>query len=288
MSHPNPWVKRFQVGIPFTLGISLIAVFVVLLISQPSAPRAPKPKPQSPPIVTTPPDERFPVHPGLMPRHSPTGDPEAPVLREGLKRWNIHPLPKGWDPEVAARLAELFGLIDYDPSKPDTFLAAGSGWDELQEYLKTLGPDALPTLAAILNAEPTYLLRQQVLKGIGQEQMGDGATFILKDFFDRRVGDLKARSEINHVIAAFGRLKNDTAFELMTDYVDEDMPLYYKDKFIVELGEHPRRAERKDVFKTMMLEGVKYSLLECPPEISVDIDTEEDWQYCEYLLSVRN
>ena len=37
--------------------------------------------------------------------------------------------------------------------------------------------------------------------------------------------------------------------------MDEDMPLYYKDKFIVELGEHPRRAERKDLFKTMMLEG---------------------------------
>ena len=48
------------------------------------------------------------------------------------------------------------------------------------------------------------------------------------------------------------------------------------------------KPEVANSLKTMMLEGVKYSLLECPPEISVDIDTEEDWQYCEYLLSVRN
>ena len=85
--------------------------------------------------------------------------------------------------------------------------------------------------------------------------MGDGATFILTGFFDQRVGDLKARSEINHVISALGQLKNDTAFDVMSNYMDKDLPLYYKDKFIIELGEHPRRAERKDLFKTMMLDG---------------------------------
>lgn len=259
-----PWSRRLQIAAPLAAGLVLIGTCVTLLVrhwsdDRPPASRAPAgaAAPRAGGAI----DERFAVHPREVPRVSPTemaaGVQPHDKAARGPKRWNIHPLPAGWDPELAAKLAALFGRVDFDPSDPDTFSDAGKAMEELKAYLASLGPEALPTMAAILKAEPAYVLRLQVLEAIGQ--LGahtDAATFVLKDYFQSRMQDLEARSEMNHVIKAMGALKNDSSHGAILGMIDTPgMPSYYQDKLIIELGEHPLRAESKDVFRTLMIEN---------------------------------
>ncbi len=247
------WARRVVVALPLALGLSLIGLAIYLLFARLEPEK--RPSPAATAAVT--PAERPVIDPVTLPRGSPTdpSDRVRPPAPPGLKRWVIEPLPEGWDPEIAAKIAAFFERIDFDQTKPMAANGVGFAWDELHEYLATLGEDALPTLEAILNAEPSYLLRQQILKGIGGID-SETSTFVLRSFLEKRLADLKARSEVNHTIEALGRLKNDTAFDTMVGYIDApDVPSYYKDKFIIALGEHPRREERVDLFKTMMIES---------------------------------
>ncbi|MBI4586039.1 MAG: HEAT repeat domain-containing protein [Planctomycetes bacterium] len=244
--------RPFQVAAPLLLGLALMALFLVLLFRQ-RAPESASEVAAPAPAVE---DLRLPAPLKEIPKVAPTEKGPMPPRQaaRGARRWKIEPLPEGWSVEIAEQLAELFRKIHFNPSDPDSFLEAGPAYEELDKYLKNLGPEALPTLAAILNAEPFYVCRRHLLLAIGGlGPQTEDATDVLVDFFNARRGDLQARSEMNYCIQAMGRLQNDTSLETLSRMIaDGGNENYYRDKSIIALGDHPRREEKKTVFTDMM------------------------------------
>jgi hypothetical protein len=252
-----PLLRRLEVTLPLALGLGLIGAFLVLLW------RHREPLPSAQPLA-------------------PAGAPEAREISEvleenldelkrreefqpqkekpkpagtGLQRWIIEPLPEGWNPEIARRIADFFEKIDFDPADPDSYLEASKALEPLEEYLASLGPDALPTLEAILNAETYFVNRRRLLQAIGNlGPESEAATFPLATYFSRRSGDERNLSEMNYVIKAMGALKNDSGYSAMVGFIGrEDLPDSYRAGFISQLGEHPRRAESTALFSDMMV-----------------------------------
>ena len=114
-----------------------------------------------------------------------------------------------------------------------------------------VGPEALPTLGTILNAESDFVNRRFVIVAIGDlGPKSESATFILHDFFLARNADPQNRSEMNHVVEAMGRLQNDSSFEVLSGWIerrDDPAIQVFRDRFVKSLGEHPRRDEAVDL-----------------------------------------
>jgi HEAT repeat protein len=177
----------------------------------------------------------------------PAEAPPAAPLAKGLRRWAIDHLPEGWDPLLAEKIVRFFEEMEIDPLNAEDEERRAKLQDlreEFARFLAGLGPEAIPTLAAILNTEPDFSFRRFLIAAIGDlGPKSEEATFVLKDFYDKSRDNLAARSEMNHVIEAMGHLKNETAYQVMTENLAPGTPAYYRDKFIQALGEHPRRAE---------------------------------------------
>src|SRR5690606_37002153 len=189
----------------------------------------------------------------------PQSDPSAPdpwasrkIERHAgrFSRWNLGELPKGWDPQLAQELHDLFDQIEFSHlDDAETLDRVAKSMEEIKKLLAGLGPEALPTLGKILNVEPDFVARRRLLEGLGRlGPKSDEAPWILRDYDCARYEDPRRRSESGHVVKAMGELKNDTAFEQLRYLSQHEDHQIYRDKLLVELGNHPRRAEAIDVF----------------------------------------
>ena len=181
----------------------------------------------------------------------PRGDPTNPRPAELAKpkryegefpRWNLGELPEGWDPELAANLHAFFEAMEPEPRTPQPGI--GATRKELRDYLTSLGPEALPTLATILNADPDFVNRRFLLYAIGDlGPASERATFVLRDFFMARRENPGSLSEALHTLTAMGQLQNDSSYEVLTSITKRGDLHNFRPKTIEVLGLHPRREE---------------------------------------------
>lgn len=192
-----------------------------------------------------------------IPLRSPTAEEQPKSTGSGIRRWKIDPLPTGWDPELAAIIAQFAEAMDTDGQNPEDLLKVEKARLLFIEELANLGPESLPTLDAILNAESLFMTRRHILYRIGEfGPESEEATFSLMSFYRKLHRDDKARGEVNHVIAAMSELENDTSLTLLSDMTESDeISNYDRGKFIEALGDHPRAEEQKEVFIDRMSNG---------------------------------
>ncbi len=250
--------QRLRIAIPLVLAAVLSALFVVMLMRQVDRADHEQPlTPKAPVAVAHGKDRTIPVGPVEAPRTAPK------VVRhardDGLHRWGLSEYPDGWDPEIAASIHAYFEKMA-DLEKNRRGLPLDDLREEVRNFLAGLGPEALPTLAAILDAEPDFVYRRFLLYAIGDlGRESDLATWILKDYLMARKDNPQAVSEVKHVIRAMGNLQNDTSFETLRELVwhpDPRMQSFRKD-IIEQLGLHDRRAEAVDT----MVEGLREDTL---------------------------
>jgi len=246
------WQKGLRVGVPLAVAVVLSVLFFVLLGSQ--FRRLKSEKGQLPPGY-----RRTIASPAELPYGSPTTKDafrwpsKGPERLPGeFPRWNLKELPKGWNAEVAGKIHSYFESMTLDIRSEDEKLAELSKLrKELEEYLAQLGPEAVPTLAAILNAEGDFVHRHFVIDALGNlGPRSEEATFALRDFFMGRISDPQNRSELYHVVDAMGRLQNESSLSTLTEFIDNPDPTMhsYRQKFIEALGEHPKREEVVGIF----------------------------------------
>lgn len=255
--------SRVQVIISLSTALLLVVLFVVLLVRQSRHYLDPAEEPtglQSAHSSLADANVAK-VSAGELPFGSPT-DPEPykkPETKDyggDLYRWNLGDLPEGWDREVARRIHDLFQAMEFeDLSSPDITQRVEQARKELEEYLASLGPEALPTLDKILNVEHDFVYRKFIYRGIGNlGPESDLATWILRKYYMSRYEDPRNGSEVLNLIQAMRNLKNETSFEMLSQQILEEDPGHrkYRDKFIMALGEHPRREEAVDIFSQGM------------------------------------
>jgi HEAT repeat protein len=244
--------RRF--ALPLALALVLLGLFVLLLWRQ--AARGPEtaagtgePSPAAEPVA----DVQIPY--GSPTDKEPFKWPEKPRERHAgeFPRWNLKDFPPGWDAALAGSIHSFFESMEIDPRDVQKLTGLGEIRDEFKEFLSKLGPEAVPTLAAILNAEGDFVHRRFLLVALGElGPRSEEATFALRDFFMARKADPANLSELGHVIKAMGSLQNDSSFEVLTEFVEREDLHAYRGKLVSALGEHPRREEALGILvKTM-------------------------------------
>ncbi len=255
---------RLKVLIPLATSLVFLASLVILLYWEINLEAVPQGRENS---TTREKPERHPTVAALskpergLPLRSPSAeDPYAPPERQRhdgrFHRWNLGELPPGWDPEVAWKLHELFEDLSYgrDGEHPaDVRRRLERAYPALLGYLASLGPKALPTLGKILDVEPDFVARRVTFQTVGKlGPQSEAATSILENFYQSRYEEPQNRSEVGRVIEAMGHLKNRSSFETLTGLIRNDEHRPYRDKFVVALGDHPRREDALDIFVDKM------------------------------------
>ncbi len=244
-------MRWLGVGLPLLLGLALVGAFVYFLVGfrEPAGVAAPS---VAPPAKKAPPE---------MPKATPEPSlevfqrPPLPPSGRGLARWKIEHLPEGWDPVIAERLARLFETMAvYKPTDAEVIDAIYRAREEIEKYLAGLGPEAIPTLNAILGAEPDFANRRFLLYALGNlGPRSEEATFALRDFYEKNRDIIDARNEMSHLIEAMGNLKNETSFQYMNEQIDDSStPDSFRDKFIQALGKHPQAGKSVKKFVEYM------------------------------------
>ncbi len=239
-----------KVAVPLSMGIVFVLAFVFLLSYVTDDPR---PEVQ---VTMTPEgaiqNDAAATVKTVAPRPAfPLGDPTNPNPPELEKpknyggefpRWNLKELPKGWDPNVAASLHSFFEAMEPKPNTPQPGIHELR--QELTEFLASLGPEALPTLATILGADHDFVNRRFLLKTIGAlGPESEESTFVLRDFFIARYETPGNYSEMIHTLDAMARLQNDSSFEMLTSFVGRGNLSNFRAKTIESLGLHRRSGE---------------------------------------------
>lgn len=199
------------------------------------------------------PTGRLPIALDEYPRGSPTDPNPEPLPRYGgdFPRWNLREFPEGWDEALAKTIHTYFERMSVDFRDEERLLEVPAVREEFREFLSKLGPEALPTLAAILNAEGDFVNRRFLLYAIGElGPRSEMATFILRDFYLARHADPRNESEIRHVVNAMAKLQNDTAFEVLKELASSPEPSVdpHRRFFVAALGEHQRREQAVPFF----------------------------------------
>ena len=193
-----------------------------------------------------------PIPQGMPTEPQPYEWKPAPRYSGQFSRWNLKELPEGWDPKLAEQIHSYFEAMEIDPKNPQKTENLERLREELRDFLATLGPEALPTLGAILNAEGDFVDRRFLIVAIGElGPKSDDATFILHDFFLARSTNPQNRSELVHVVKAMGSLQNDTSFQILSSWIerrDDPAMQAFRDAFVESLGEHPRREDAVGLF----------------------------------------
>jgi HEAT repeat protein len=186
-----------------------------------------------------------------MPYGSPTEKdpfhwPEKPAPRPGAEfpRWDLKEFPEGWDARIAHSIHDYFDAMELDLRDEDKLVSLHETRKQFEEFLEGLGPEAVPTLVAVLNAEGDFVDRRFLIKALGNlGPRTEEATYALRDFFLARRQNEENRSELLHVIEAMGALQNETSLQTLTDFSKRDDLHSYRPKLVEALGEHPRREE---------------------------------------------
>jgi HEAT repeat protein len=244
MSRSNPRARGavVRVAAPLAVGILLASIAVFFGI------RGGRERPA--PEVATAPEDLSNVLP-QMPHGTPTEKdpfrwPEKSPRRDGAEfpRWDLKELPDGWDASLAHSIHDYFDAMELDHEDAEKLAAIHETRRQFQEFLDGLGPEAVPTIVAILNAEGDFVDRRFLIKALGGlGSRTEEATYALRDFFLARQVNPENRSELLHVIEAMGELKNVTSLQMLTDFARRDDLHSYRPQLVGALGDHPRREE---------------------------------------------
>ncbi len=245
--------QHLRIAIPLSLAVVLSICFMILLRDRMEDSESTVAEPA---VVVEAPKKRIPGNPKFA-ADSPIGTVEEPEKtppkrrfygrKDGLFRWNIQELPKGWDPTLAKSVHNYFELMDKLEAATK---ANDSGADlekarqELRDMLAALGPDALATLDAILNHEGDFVYRRFLMNGIGE--MGaesELATLKLRDYFMKRQKEQSQTSEAKHVIKAMAKLQNGSSFEVLQQLISDKNVSRFRTDLIEALGEHHQREQ---------------------------------------------
>jgi len=172
--------------------------------------------------------------------------PEKTARRTGTEfpRWGLEEFPAGWDGAVARSIHDYFDAMEIDIKDDEKLASLHETRQQFQDFLDGLGPEAVPTLVAILNAEGDFVDRRFLIKALGNlGPRTEEATYALRDFFLARRTNEENRSELLHVIEAMGALQNETSLQMLTEFSKRDDLHSYRPKLVEALGEHPRREE---------------------------------------------
>ena len=172
--------------------------------------------------------------------------PAKPAARPGAEfaRWDLKEFPEGWDARTAHSIHDYFDAMEVDLRNEEKLASLHETRKQFEEFLEGLGPEAVPTLVAILNAEGDFVDRRFLIKALGGlAPRTEEATYALRDFFLARRQNEENRSELLHVIDAMGKLQNETSLQTLTDFAKRDDLHSYRPKLVEALGEHPRREE---------------------------------------------
>jgi hypothetical protein len=244
-----------RVLLPAALGAALLGLFVFLLWRRAAGPDASLQRTAEAPASE--PAEEIEIPHGSPTDRDPFQWPEKPRERHDgqFPRWNLKDFPPGWDAGIAGSLHSFFEAMEIDPRDKEKLASLDEVRKEAREFLSKLGPDSVPTLAAILNAEGDFVNRRFLLVALGDlGPESEEATFVLRDFFMARRQNPENLSELGHVIKAMGRLQNDSSFEVLGEFVVREDLHAYRGKIVEALGEHPRRDEAIGTFVRTMHE----------------------------------
>ncbi len=237
-------VKRSRIVFPILAGAALVGVSIVLILSVLKKPGQMEEagSPPTAPLAISPEKPKWASSPVIEELSRP---PPAPP-GEGLDRWDFENPPEGFDPELAMKLAEFFkDMVLTDRQDAGQLERLLNAREELKKFLASLGPEAISTLSAILEAELDFVNRRFLLYALGDlGPKSEEATFALLDYYNKTKDVEQSQAEMNHVIKAMENLKNDSSYEAITREIDNpNTDSYFRDKFIKALGEHPRREE---------------------------------------------
>jgi hypothetical protein len=246
------WGRRTQIAL--SLGLALLFAGIAGGLLYDLAARKNR---EATPVVHF---SRTPVPPSEIPYGSPTEVdpfqwPSGPPERyDGeYPRWNLKDLPQGWDPKLASQIHSYFEMMTVDNKDEEKLANLSKIRDDFKDFLAGLGPEALPTLGTILNAEADFVNRRFLLYAIGGlGPQSEAATFLLRDFFMARQGDPQNLSEMYHVIWAMKDLQNDTSFSTLSHFIENPDLEPYREKLVEALGDHRRREEAASVFVDRM------------------------------------
>ena len=246
--------SRLRLLVPAAIAVAIVATACVLLIPEkPSAPAEPEvtaaAAEETPAAVAT--DRQIPYNDPSHPQ--PFTKDEQPRYGGQYPRWNLTEFPPGWDHELAATIHAFFEDMELDPKDSQKSLRVERIRKEFQEFLDSLGPEAIPTLAAVLGVEPDFVDRRflvYALGGLGPQS--EEATYALSDYVLKRHENPRNRSEMGHVIQAMGRLKNASSFDVLTEFAGDDKLHTYRGKFIQALGEHPDKDLAVETFSNTL------------------------------------
>lgn len=255
--------RLVSVGAPLAVALALLGL-CVLLIALRQGGGAHTEAVTAPATVTEPQARATIASASELPSGSPTEKaPFAPRTHErfggAYPRWNLSSYPEGWNEELALRLHAFFEAMQIDPMDDEALARLPDVRSELEDYLAQLGPDAVPTLATILNAEGDFVDRRFLLYALGK--LGpetEASTWVLRDFFTSRFENPENRSEMIHVVKAMGELGNGSSAQMLIDFIKRDDPARnpaleaYRSNFVEALGEHPRKDEFVGVFVDVM------------------------------------
>ena len=244
--------QRLRLAIPLVCALALCILFVVFLVLQ--ANRTDESSLATPPaaVAAAAVESDWDGY-GKLPEGPPEAPDEAPRVskrrgKDGLFRWNLSDYPEGWDAEIALSVHNYFEtMMRLEKAAPGPELDALR--EEFAAYLAGLGPDALPTFGAILNAESDFVFRRFMLYAIGDlGPQSEDATYMLKDYFMARQRNPKSLSEVKHVLRAMGRLQNDTSFDVLQNMTWDEELAPHRKNIVEQLGDHVRRDEAVDFF----------------------------------------
>jgi HEAT repeat protein len=200
-----------------------------------------------------------------IPYEDPTAEkpfqkPEVERYPGRYPRWNLKEFPKGWDHDLAGAIHSYFEEMEIDLASKDLANKARIAGleavrERFREFLAGLGPEAVPTLAAILDIEPDFVDRRFLLYALGDlGKETEEATHVLADFLMKRYEDPRARSELGHAIKAMGNLHNESSLDRLVSFIGDERLHGYRRHLVEALGEHPYRDEAVGTFVEVLRE----------------------------------
>lgn len=162
------------------------------------------------------------------------------------------------DAAIRAKLAGFFARMPADAMVLDTAgkLDLKRARDELEDYLETLGPEAVDTLVGVLEEETDFVNRRFLLRALGNIGT-DAASNGLLAHYHRMASTGQHDSEAKHTIKAMGRVDSPHSFDQLLDLVETSGDPAHRHFVLEELGGHHMTAEAVPVYKRLMVEDTR-------------------------------
>ncbi len=180
----------------------------------------------------------------------------SPPRVQTPERWSLEQIPREWRPEIASSLGDYITRVEAS-------LSSGTGSEReaailaIDGFLASMGPEAVPTLGAILLREGSEEHRRRIVRTLGRlGGQSEEATEALQRFLLDRSGEPAASEELANVVKVMGLLQNKTSFDALLELVfNPRFPADLKSLAARSLSEHPRGGQESGLFTTLLGEA---------------------------------